>query len=243
MKNWHELQDASYRWIEVVWKRIAKGNRGFVGVEADTQGVDRTSLTKLCKYRIASVLDRLTELDATKVPGDYIECGVWRGGLTAIVIAWIMEFDTVGRDIWACDTFAGYPEGSAPHRTGNLAVSLQSTKNNIIEATGLGGIDEKWVHFLEGDFRDTLPGAIKQIALLYFDADSPYAFNTVFNRLYDKVSPGGVIIVDDWNLPKCREAALQWFDDNNVHPTLISPYTEQPVVGEPNEPGIWWRKE
>lgn len=238
--NWRELQNQPYRYVEKVWQKATGGAREFRGIEADTQSCDPNTLTKLSCVRIASVLDRLTELEAARVQGDYVECGVWRGGLTAIVMAWLKVFSEKERHIWACDTFAGYPAGSEPHRTGNLVVSLEQVRRNMASCLVC---NDKDATFLVGDFNDTLPGGIKQIALLYFDADSPYAFNTVFDRLYDKVPPGGVVIVDDWNLPKCREAALKWRADNNVTAQLISPYTEQPVEGEPIEPGIWWRKQ
>lgn len=63
-------------------------------------------------------------------------------------------------------------------------------------------MDER-VRFVEGWFNETLPQApIGRIAVLRLDGDYYESTMTPLRALYDRVSPGGFVIVDDyacWN--------------------------------------------
>jgi len=55
------------------------------------------------------------------------------------------------------------------------------------------------VRFLKGWFKDTLAGApIERLALLRLDGDLYESTMDALVPLYDKVSPGGFVIVDDY---------------------------------------------
>jgi O-methyltransferase len=63
------------------------------------------------------------------------------------------------------------------------------------------------VRFLPGLFADTLPEApVAQIALLRMDGDLYTSTLDVLHALYDRVVPGGYVIVDDYALAPCRQA-------------------------------------
>jgi len=56
-------------------------------------------------------------------------------------------------------------------------------------------------------FKDTLPRApIKHLALLRLDGDMYESTIQTMEALYPKLSPGGIIIVDDYILPACKQA-------------------------------------
>jgi O-methyltransferase len=88
----------------------------------------------------------------------------------------------------------------------HLAVSLEEVKRNF-EAYGM--LDDQ-VRFLKGWFKDTLPSApIQAIAVLRLDGDYYESTRDALTSLYDKVSPGGYIIVDDYGEDSwtyCRKA-------------------------------------
>ena len=140
-----------------------------------------------------------------RVPGDFMECGVWRGGACILLRAIQQALGAGGkRRTWVVDSFQGLPQ---PERlldavlhaylreTGSFAVSLEEVRANF-ERFGL--LDER-VCFLPGWFADTLPGWEGQLALLRLDGDWYESTRTALENLYDKVSWGGFIIIDDYN--------------------------------------------
>ena len=73
-------------------------------------------------------------------------------------------------------------------------------------------MDDK-LHFLKGWFKDTLQDAPTQsIALLRLDGDLYESTMDTLMALYDRVSDGGVVIVDDYGaLEVCRQAVADFF--------------------------------
>ena len=91
------------------------------------------------------------------------------------------------------------------------------------------------VRFLPGWFADTLPDAgIEKIAVLRLDGDLYSSTMDVFQNLYDKVSPGGFIIVDDYGvLPQCARAT----DEFRAARGITTPMERIDFTG------AFWRKE
>ena len=144
-----------------------------------------------------------------EVPGDLIECGVWRGGAVVLMRAVLAAHDVTDRTVWAADSFQGLPPGTmAQDRRwrdfgGSLAVGLDTVRANV---AGYGLLDDQ-VRFLPGWFRDTLPSApVEQLALLRLDGDLYESTMDTLAALHHKVSPGGFVVVDDWYLDSCRAA-------------------------------------
>jgi len=83
-------------------------------------------------------------------------------------------------------------------------VSLEQVRANF-DAYGL--LDEQ-VRFLPGWFKDTLPGApIERIAVLRLDGDMYESTMEALDALYDKVSVGGYVLVDDYGaIEQCKRA-------------------------------------
>ena len=79
------------------------------------------------------------------------------------------------------------------------------------------------VKFLKGWFCDTLPTApIERIALLRMDGDLYSSTMDALKYLYPKVSPGGYVIVDDYNSwAACRQAVNEYRLEHGIHEALI----------------------
>ena len=119
-----------------------------------------------------------------------------------------------GRKVWVADSFQGLPQpkpeqfpqdaGDVHHTYENLKISQEFVRRNF-ERYGL--LDEQ-VEFLPGWFQDTLPGApVERIAVARLDGDMYESTIVALEALYDKVSPGGYIIIDDYNcVPGCQAA-------------------------------------
>jgi O-methyltransferase len=75
---------------------------------------------------------------------------------------------------------------------------------------------------------------VEKLALLRLDGDMYGSTRVVLDALYDKLSPGGYCIVDDYNLPPVQQAISDFFIARND--TIIP----TPVVIDKH--GIYWRK-
>ena len=177
---------------------------------------------------------------AEGIPGDFIETGVWRGGACIMLRAVLEAWGVHDRRVWLADSFAGLPPpdvsrypadaGQVLHNYSALAVSAAEVRANFAR---YGLLDDQ-VKFLEGWFRDTLPDApIAELAILRLDGDLYESTIEPLLALYDKVSPGGFIIVDDYGIfPCCKQAA----DDFRATRGIVDPIED--IDGS----GIFWRR-
>lgn len=161
-------------------------------------------------------IERLAErLFADQVPGDFVDAGIWRGGCGILMRALQHAFGEGHRRLWAADSFCGVPpSASEPDLRSGLnltearypwmSASLRAVRDNFADH----GLLDDGVRFLPGLFADTLPGSpIERIALLRVDGDLYESTMDCLEALYDRVSDGGFVIVDDYGaFEPCREA-------------------------------------
>lgn len=174
------------------------------------------------------------------VPGDVIECGVWRGGATILMRAALDAFGNTDKLVWVADSFQGLPRPDGktyPADRGDLlwtfdelAVSVDEVKSNFDRY----GLLDNRVRFLEGWFKDTLPTApIEQLSLLRVDGDLYQSTIEVLRNLYPKVAPGGYVIVDDYGaIEACAQAVRDYRAENGVTEGLH----------KIDWTGVYWRK-
>lgn len=175
--------------------------------------VTDVSHTMIGRRRLDNLEACLETIVADNITGDVIETGVWRGGAVIFMRGFLAAHEIHDRFVWAADSFSGLPPPTLPQDAGydgsatvapGLAVDLPSVMA-LFERYGL--LDDQ-VKFLKGWFRDTLPSApITQLALLRLDGDLYESTMDALTALYDKVSPGGFVIVDDYfSCPPCGSA-------------------------------------
>jgi len=170
------------------------------------------------------------------VPGDLLEAGVWRGGMTIFMRGVLRAYGATDRLVWVADSFAGLPQPDTGQeydawQKGDMAVPLESVQENF-ERYGL--LDHQ-VQFLKGFFSETLPKApVQQLAILRVDADLYSSTLDVLNHLYPRLAPGGFAIFDDYqNLPDCKRAINEFRAANNIR--------EQ--IRKIDERAVYWRRE
>jgi O-methyltransferase len=177
------------------------------GHEANNRVEDAETMlgTRQLDHMQQCIVDVLTR----NIPGDLIEAGVWRGGMTIFMRAVLRAYQITDRKVWVADSFAGLPLIDRQNDTfawqrGDMAVSLETVRNNFAR---YGLLDEQVV-FLPGFFCQTLPTApIRQLSILRVDADLYASTRDVLHHLYSVLSVGGYAIFDDYqNLPDCRRA-------------------------------------
>ncbi len=176
------------------------------------------------------------EVLSRNVPGDLIEAGVWRGGMTIFMRAALAAYQCNDRKVWVADSFAGLPEVDRQQdhfdwKSADMAVSLETVKQNFAR---YGLLDDRVV-FLKGFFSDTLPSApIRQLSILRVDADLYSSTMDVLRNLYSALSAGGYAVFDDYrNLPDCRRAIDEFRASNGISAEIQSI----------DERAVYWRKE
>jgi O-methyltransferase len=188
------------------------------------------SMTMIGLTRIRHLGQVVRRVIAERIPGDLIETGVWRGGACIYMRAMLAVLGDMERRVWVADSFAGLPPpdpahfpadaGDLLHRVQFLRVSLDQVKANFARFNMLDGR----VRFLPGWFKDTLPTApIERLAILRLDGDMYESTINALDALYDKVSPGGFVIIDDYNaLPSCKQA-IQDFRGRHGITSMLEP--------------------
>lgn len=146
------------------------------------------------------------------VEGDIIETGVWRGGGTIFMKAVLRSYGDNTRKVFVADSFEGLPppdenypadRGDMHHKNKYLAVSKEQVEANF---KSYDLLDEN-VIFIKGFFEHSLANApIEKLSILRLDGDMYSSTIQVLDVLYDKVSIGGYIIVDDFALDGCKKA-------------------------------------
>jgi len=176
---------------------------------------------------------------ADKIPGDFIETGVWKGGSTIFMRGILKAYGITNRRIWVADSFEGLPppnienypddKDDIHYTIDSLKISLEQVQENF-KAYGL--LDEQVV-FLKGWFSDTLPKAhVEELGILRLDGDMYESTMDAIVNLYPKLSKGGYIIVDDYCIPSCRKAISDFRAKHSISEEIID------IDGT----GIYWRK-
>lgn len=168
------------------------------------------------------------------IPGDFIETGVWRGGACIFMRAVLEAYGVSDRTVFVADSFRGLPapevggyaqdRGDTLHTFGFLAVSRADVERRFADY----GLLDGQVAFLEGWFSESLPTApIRQLSIIRLDGDMYGSTMDVLNCLYDRLSPGGFCIVDDYTLIGCRQAIEDFRAARNIAAPLIpiDPYS------------------
>lgn len=150
-------------------------------------------------YKLTDMLDY-----ASRAPtGCFVELGVYRGG-SANLLYELCERQNRGLHLF--DTFSGMPYQGVDdhHKTGDFAdCYLDEIKKALPKA-----------HFHVGIFPETLPVDLKDIAFIHFDMDQYQAAKDVKAHLWERMVPGGILFIDDFeHLPPVGRAFREDFGD------------------------------
>ena len=197
--------------------------------------------TMIGMQRLTSLQHCVETVLADDVPGDLIECGVWRGGACILMRAVLAAYGDEKRSVWLADSFQGVPRSDpanyqadkgirAEFAAGILGVSEAEVRANF----GRYGLLDDRVRFLPGWFKDTLNDApIDRIAVLRLDGDLYESTIQALDALYPRLSPRGFCIIDDYhNLMPCRQAVTDYRAKHGVSAEIV----------DIDRSGVLWRK-
>jgi O-methyltransferase len=138
------------------------------------------------------------------VEGDFVECGVWRGGMSAAIA------EVLGKDrmVHLFDSFEGLPpaqeiDGAAAIdwqrgvTSPNYFDNCRAEDSYALEAMAMAGHTRFEIH--RGWFEHTVPKlASPRIGILRLDGDWYESITTCLTHLFPKVSEGGLVVLDDY---------------------------------------------
>ena len=172
------------------------------------------------------------------VPGDIVECGVWRGGHAMLAGLVLNELGDRDRQVFLYDTFEGMVEPGdqdisfrgeragtiwQQRRRGAASDWCYSSLEEVQANVGTTGLDTGRFHFVKGKVEETIPGTMPdRIALLRLDTDWYESTYHELRHLYPRLSKGGVLILDDYgHWAGAREATDRYFEESAT-PILLS---------------------
>ena len=197
------------------------------------------------KYFTEYVLSR-------NIPGALVECGVAAGAQIAAMQEVNLRYSTP-RWVYGFDSFEGIPLASEeddeqPGIVGPKPNIQYTNKRELLKSSGITVHSKETVQrnmvqwfsphnwhnivLVKGWFQDTLnpyTSVFKKlggIALLRLDGDLYESTRVSLEELFPLLNPGGVLIIDDWELTGCRRACEEYFAKHPVE-TLEQPHGEK----------------
>ena len=182
--------------------------------------------------RVDALLNAINYLEQNKIKGDFVECGVWKGGSCMAMAKKLMKKDSNDRKIWLFDTFEGMTEPDendievetgikGKELLGDTARSsekynmwayapLNEVKNNMIKT----GYPVDNIRYIIGKVEDTLKAddIPEKISLLRLDTDWYESTKIELEILFPRLVEGGVLIIDDYgHFEGARKAVDEYF--------------------------------
>ncbi len=213
---------------------------------ADLEPEFLASVERVRRYTMTSI-ERLYALWSSvgyvckaPVPGDLVECGVWRGGSVMMIALELLRLRAQNRDLWLYDTFSGLPRPDPALDVdvlGNRAIDgwqartltdgrtywAYADQGDVRRNVGSTGYPSDRLHFVAGLVEDTIPKvAPARIALLRIDTDWYASYRHVLRELYQRIAPGGIIIFDDYgHFTGARKAVDEFRAENKIVTPLM----------------------
>jgi hypothetical protein len=208
--------------------------------DADRRHIDFVRpYTMTSAERVWSLLQAVRYVVNEEVPGDFVECGVWRGGSVMAMARELGSLDRGDRRIWLYDTFEGM---TAPTAKDVEAVS-GVTAQQLLDTTQIGDGNNVWCvasqddvernlrltgypmdqfTFVRGDVAQTLQSQVpEQIAILRLDTDWYESTKVGLEVLYPRLVVGGVCIFDDYgHWQGARTAVDEYFAERGLRPFM-----------------------
>jgi len=174
--------------------------------------LDKTRpFTMVAQAALVDLALQVQHVLAENIRGNFVECGVWRGGAAFLMAELLRHFGVTDRKVWLFDSFEGLPspdgiDGPAAMAYAKNAASsgeFQNCRASLEEvqrtATELGL--KSYTIFVKGWFDKTLArnrDRVGDIALLRIDCDWYSSVRCCLDNLYDQVVNRGFVILDDY---------------------------------------------
>lgn len=225
-------------------------------VELDRSDIELIRHVRDSKFTMTSIPRLVNTLKSCRyavennIPGDFVECGVWRGG-NGILAKKIFERLGSDKKVWMFDTFQGMTAPTSEDIAAKTQVaaegqflqsqkasfnkwcyaSLEDVRKNFTDS----GINMDSIKFIKGDVCETLQDSQNvptEISVLRLDTDWYASTKAELEVLYPKLSDRGVLLIDDYgHWEGARKAVDEYFSSANYKPLFnVVDYTGRSAV-------------
>ena len=185
-------------------------------------------------------------VEENNIHGDFVECGVWKGGTMGLIALSQLELGTSRRTFHLFDSFEGLPKAVHQDNQHSKEWLGVQTGENTEKSEGIStlsvdisvsrellftkiGYPEEYVNFHQGWFQDTVPTArvkrlIREISILRLDGDLYESTKVCLENFWDLVVPQGFVVIDDYDNPRfegCKQAVEEFLSTLEFKPFLI----------------------
>lgn len=198
----------------------------------------KTAHTMIGRKRLHQLRLACEHVIDRKIPGNLMECGVWRGGAAIMMKAVLVSRNAYDRRVILADSFEGLPKAEWPEdklfeMTDGDKSFLKVSADEVVDNFQAYGLMDSGVTFIPGWFHETLPQYKDKLnlALLRVDGDFYKSTWEVLENCYSSINKGGICIVDDYGaMIECRRAVDRFIE-------------ERKLIVEMNKidwSGVWW---
>ena len=145
---------------------------------------------------------------ALHVAGDFVECGVFHGFSSAVICKYL-NFETIEKAFYLYDTFVGLPQETSTEAERTLYPYEAYDSDALFSHVNHTFSIYPNVHIIKGivpySFAEKVPD---KISYLHIDMNSTQAEILALEALFDRVSTGGLIVLDDFGWANHRQQML-----------------------------------
>ena len=200
--------------------------------EEDNKNLIKALDYALCnKENLWSLIQSVKYVSDKKIEGDFVECGVFRGG-SLVILSQYAEKYSLNCKIYGFDTFEdGFSSSSLSDKditlqgekvkfkkTGNnFYPTVQEVKNNLKK---FFNEDKYFPKLIKGDVLQTLKNPEnlpEKISILRLDTDLYLTTKLQLEVLFPKLVSGGILHIDDYGIcPGVRTAVDEYFENQKI---------------------------
>jgi O-methyltransferase len=209
----------------IVKTRTTNYPEGFSDAEVDIVNYEHFDIIRQASpysltgpAKLFALIESVKYVINSNVKGDIAECGVWKGGSMMAAALALLKMNTTDRSLFLYDTYKGLPppseedvstygdNASAMYLCGSKTRTkedahvwcyspLEEVKRNMLSL----GYPNSRIFFIEGKVEDTIPLHMpNEISILRLDTDFYESTKHELKHLFPRLSPGGVLIIDDY---------------------------------------------
>jgi len=135
--------------------------------------------------------------------GDYVECGVNRGGFSRMLAEWIGLAERPDKRLWLVDTYCGIPARDRSETQGEVLDTLYSECFDEVVATFAPFPN---AHVVRGIVPEVLPQVLaERVCYLSIDMNCVEPSIAAAERFWPLMSAGAVMVLDDYGFTNFRD--------------------------------------
>ena len=184
--------------------------------------------------RLYNLIKSVQYIIQNNIKGDFVECGVWKGGSVMAIALTLQKLSIYDRKIYLYDTFEGMPPATEYDKSVVGEDAIQ-----ILNQTNRDEKDHVWAYspldkvqnnlkltnypfenfkFVKGKVEETIPKTIpNSISILRLDTDWYESTKYELDHLFPILERGGVLFIDDYGHWKgAKKATDEYIQKNNI---------------------------